>query len=131
MRHHPLTILFQIVQLAKNSFFIAFLLFILRRDSEFWLFSYGRIAFLIYVVLRILYIIVSLFKETYTWENQSYFKVKKGIFVTHTSTVPFNKIQNVTQRVSFLHKIFGVTSITFETAAEGDQKHLTFDVLSK
>lgn len=98
MRYHPFTILFRIVQLVKNSFVIALVLFVFRRDSQFWLFEYGRYLFLLYIAMRIVHIVVSWFFETYEWKENRYLILNKGILVRKTSTVPLHKIQNVTQK---------------------------------
>src|SRR5699024_1622511 len=55
----------------------------------------------------------------------------KGIFMKHTSTIPFSKIQNVTRKTTIFHKIFGLTSVTFETAMDGEDDAIHFEVLSR
>lgn len=131
MKHHPLTILYRISLLIKNSFIFVLILFVFQRESEFWLVEFGRYAFFIIFTLRIIHIIFSWFCETYEWEKNQFFKAKKGIFVKHTNTVPFSRIQNVTQRTPFFHRIFGMTSLTFKTAIDGEDDDITFDVLTR
>ncbi|WP_449539785.1 PH domain-containing protein [Ferdinandcohnia sp. Marseille-Q9671] len=130
MRHHPLSIGYRIYQFIKSSFVLILLLFVIRRDSESWLFVYGRYAFLVLVVLRLSYIVVSWFVEKYEWEDRT-FHIQKGVFVRRTATIPFSKIQNVTRKTSVFHKIVGVTSLTFETAMDGEDDAIRFEVLSK
>ncbi len=129
MRYHPLTILYRIYQLIKNSLILGILLFVVKRNSDFWLFEYGRYLFVAGVLLRLIYIVVSWFVETYEWDDRT-FQLKKGLFVKHTSTIPFSKIQNVTRHTTLFHKLFGLTSLTFETAMDGDDDAITFQVVS-
>ncbi|MFD2043760.1 PH domain-containing protein [Ornithinibacillus salinisoli] len=130
MRYHPLTIAFRIYQLVKNSFLIGLILFIFRKDSEFWLFKYGRYAFVIFLVLQLLYIVVVWFVEKYEWKDRT-FHIHKGIFVKQTSTIPFSRVQNVTRKTTIFHKIFGITSLTFETAMDGEDDAIHFEVITK
>ncbi|QGH35855.1 PH domain-containing protein [Gracilibacillus salitolerans] len=130
MRYHPLIILYRIYQLIKNGLILGILLFVVKRDSDFWLLEYGRYVFIVGVLLRVIYIVGSWFVETYEWEERT-FQIKKGLFVKHTSTIPFSKIQNVTRHTTLFHKLFGLTSLTFETAMDGDDDAITFQVVSK
>ncbi|MEN2466066.1 PH domain-containing protein [Ornithinibacillus sp. JPR2-1] len=130
MRYHPLTIAFRIYQFVKNSFFIILLLFVLRKDSEFWLFEYGRYAFISIAVLRLIHIVLAWFVEKYEWHERT-FHLYKGVFVKQTNTIPFSKVQNVTRKTTVFHKILGVTSITFETAMDGEDDSIHFDVVTK
>ncbi|WP_077065136.1 PH domain-containing protein [Gracilibacillus massiliensis] len=130
MRYHPLTILFKLYQLIKNSFFIIIILYVIQGRSDFWLYEYGRYAYIVFIILRILYITVSWWKETYQWDKQA-FHLKKGVFVRNVSTIPFNKIQNVTRQTTLFHKIFRFTSVSFETAMDGADDTIKFDVVTK
>ncbi|MEH7383732.1 PH domain-containing protein [Bacillus sp. JJ1533] len=130
MRYHPLSIGYRIYQFIKSSFLVILLLFVLRKDSESWIFVYGRYAFLLVVVFGLFYIVASWFVEKYEWKDRS-FHIHKGIFVKRSSTIPFSRIQNVTRKTSVFHKIFGLTSLTFETAMDGEDDSIQFDVLTK
>ncbi|MDL4840982.1 PH domain-containing protein [Aquibacillus rhizosphaerae] len=130
MRYHPLTMVFKIYHLVKNSLLFALILFVFQRNSEFWLYEYGRYAFVFMFVWRLVYIVIAWIFERYEWEGRT-FHLHKGIFVKHTSTIPFSKIQNVTRKTGIIHKIFGHTSLTFETAMDGEDDAIHFEVLTK
>ncbi|WP_347861446.1 PH domain-containing protein [Salimicrobium sp. PL1-032A] len=130
MRYHPLTILFHIYNLVKNSAFIAILLFVVNRESDLWLFEYGRYAFLAIILWRFIYIILSWFFEQYHWKNQA-FHMRKGIFVKTSSTIPFSRVQNVTKKTTVFHKLFGLTSLSLDTTMEGEGESIYFAVVSK
>lgn len=131
MRYHPLTILFRLWQFMKNYFVPGFVLFVIKGNSTFWLFEYGRYAFLFYASVHLIYIILNWYMTTYEFQDNQSFKLKKGIFVRQTSIIPFNRIQNVSQRTTLFHRIFGVTSLTFETAMDGVDDEIKFEVLTK
>lgn len=130
MRYHPLSIIFRLFNLVKNSLFIAIILFVLKKNSEFWLVEYGRYAFLLAILWQIGYIIIAWFVETYEWKDRT-FQLHKGVFVKHTSSIPFSRIQNVTRKTTLFHKVFRLTSLTFETAMDGEDDAIHFEVLSK
>ncbi|WP_077617578.1 PH domain-containing protein [Bacillus sinesaloumensis] len=130
MRYHPLSVAFRIYQLIKNNFILILLLFVIQRNSEAWYFVYGRYVFLAIVILRLFYIIASWFVEKYEWKDRT-FHIHKGIFVKHTSTIPFTRIQNVTRKTTVFHKIVGLTSLTFETAMDGEDDSIHFEVITK
>ncbi|MFS0823859.1 PH domain-containing protein [Bacillus sp. 1P02SD] len=130
MRYHPLSIGFRIYQFIKSSFVVILLLFVLRKDSDSWVFVYGRYAFLLVVILVLVHIVASWFVEKYEWKDRT-FHIHKGIFVKRTSTIPFSRIQNITRKTSVFHKIFGLTSLTFETAMDGEDDSIDFAVLTK
>lgn len=130
MRYHPLSMVFKIYQLIKSNFILMLLLFVIQRDSESWYFVYGRYAFLVFVFSRLLYIVASWFVEKYEWKDRT-FHIHKGLLVKRTSTIPFSRIQNVTRKTTLFHKIVGLTSLIFETAMDGEDDSIHFDVLSK
>lgn len=131
MRYHPLTTLYRIYQLAKNSLLFAIFIFVIKGGSDFWLYKYGRYVFIAFIILRFLYILVSWWKETYEWDKQS-FHFKKGVFVKRVSTIPFSKIQNITRQTNLFHRVFRLTSLTLETAMDGGEDDtIKFEVVTK
>lgn len=121
---------FRLYNLVKGSLFFAFILFVVNRNSESWFFEYARYAFLIVIIWGLLFIIVSWFAETYDLEDNT-FHIRKGVFVKRTNMIPFSRIQNVTRKTSFFHKLMGLTSVTFETAMDGKDDSVHFEVLTK
>ncbi|ENH96075.1 membrane-flanked domain-containing protein [Gracilibacillus halophilus YIM-C55.5] len=130
MRYHPLTILYQMYQFVKNILVFALLLFFVKAGSEFWVFEYGRYVFVFVLIWRPIHIVISWLKETYEWEDHTFY-LHKGIFVRKTETIPFSNIQNITRHTTLFHKLFGMTSITFETAMDGDDDAVVFQVVTE
>lgn len=129
-RYNPLIIIFDLWSLIKNSFFFVLFLFVLRYGSDSTFIKYGRIAFFIFFGLTIISIIVKWFTHKYKLDNVS-FHIYKGLFNKSEQTIPFSKIQNVQRRTSLLHRLLGVTSITFETGISQADTSVKFEVLSR
>ncbi len=130
MRYHPLTILYQIYQLIRNSIILALLLFVWKRGSDFWLFEYGRYIFVLSVLYQFLHIFFNWWTRKYEVKNQSFY-LESGVWTKKNQTIPFSKVQNVRREKSFFHALLGLTSLTFETAMDGDDDSIVFEVLTK
>lgn len=129
-KYNPLIILWDIWHFIKNTFFFFVYFFIIKHDSVSPLVKYGRIACLVIFGLTMISLILKWFTTKYQLDDVS-FHIYKGIFNKSERTIPFSKIQNVQRRTSFFHRIFGITSITFETGLTGADAAVEFEVLSK
>lgn len=129
-RYSPLNLLYDLWKLIKNTFFVALFLFIMKQGTNSAFVKYGRIAFLLFIAIGIVYIILKWFTHKYQIDETS-FHIYKGIFNKSNQTVPFSKIQNVNRRTSLFHRIFRVTSIRFETGMSGDDTAVEFEVISR
>lgn len=128
-RYSPINILYDLWKLIKNTFFLA-LLFIIKQGTHSAFIKYGRIAFLLFWVISIVYIILKWFTHKYKLDDTS-FHIYSGIFNKSNRTVPFSKVQNINRRTSVFHRIFRVTSIRFETGMRGDDAAVEFEVISR
>ncbi|MBE1553919.1 PH domain-containing protein [Sporosarcina limicola] len=126
-RYNPLTMLLDLWGLAKNAFFLVIFLFVLKSGSESTFIKYGRIAFYLFVGITVSSIILKWFTRKYKVDSSSFY-MYKGLFNKFEQTVPFTKIHNVQRRTTLFHRIFGGTSITFET---GTDTAVKFDVISR
>ena len=129
-RYNPLIIIFDLWSLIKNSFFFVIFLFVLKYGSESAFIKYGRIAFFIFFGITIISIILKWFTHKYKLDDVS-FHMYKGLLNKSEQTIPFSKIQNVQRRTSFLHRLLGVTSITFETGISQADTSVKFEALSR
>lgn len=128
-RYHPLIILFDLWSLIKNSFFIAFLLFVLNYGSDAAWVKYGRIIFYLAVVFTIISMIFKWFTRKYLLGDDS-FHMYRGLINKSERTIPYSKVHNVQHRTTFLHKIVGMTSITFETSMTDGDASIKFNVIT-
>lgn len=129
-RHNPLLILFDVWKLVRNSSFFVIYLYVIKAGSESNLITYSRIVFLFIFGITLMSIILKWVTHTYEVENKS-FHLYKGLFNKSERTIPFSKIQNVNQQTSIFHRIFKVTSISFETGMTGEDARIKFEVVSQ
>ncbi|WP_440117829.1 PH domain-containing protein [Paenibacillus sp. QZ-Y1] len=128
-RHHPLTMLWSLWKLVKNSFAIVLFLFVFRQGSESqWIF-YGRIAFYVGVSISILSTILKWFTSRYAADDTA-FHIYSGVFNRIRRTIPYTKVQNVNRHTTLFHRLFGVTSLRFETGIKGEDATFQLYVVS-
>ncbi|MBO1910297.1 PH domain-containing protein, partial [Microvirga sp. 3-52] len=129
-RYHPLTILFDIYGFVKNVAFFALILFVFNYGSESMLIRIGRWAFLFGAILTLVSLLMKWFSNRYAADEQA-FHLKAGIFQKTERIVYYEKVQNVQRRTSFLHKIFRMTSISFQTGATGVDAKVEFKAVTQ
>ncbi|WHY86618.1 PH domain-containing protein [Neobacillus novalis] len=129
-RYHPLLMLFGLWSLLKNNFFIFIFLFVIKARSQSPFIIYGRILFFIVFGVAFIYIFLKWFAHKYELDGRS-FHLYKGIFIKSERTIPFSKIQNVNRHTSLFHRLFKVTSISFETGMTGEEAAVKFEVVSQ
>ncbi|WP_172370927.1 PH domain-containing protein [Sporosarcina jiandibaonis] len=126
--YHPFIIFMNLWTLVKNSFTI-FIFFIVSFALSSPLYSYGRIAFLLFFTLAVIKIILDWFVDKYEIVNES-FQIRHGLFIKNERIVPFTKVQNVQRQTSFIHRLFGLTSLTLETGIAGSDGAVVFEVIA-
>lgn len=129
-RYHPLLMLFDIWQLLKNIFFIFIFLFVIKAGSQSLFITYGRLLFFIVCGISFIYITLKWFTHKYALDDRCFY-LYKGIFSKSERTIPFSKIQNVNSHTSLFHRMFNVTSISFETGMQGEEAAVKYEVVSK
>ncbi|MEN8698062.1 PH domain-containing protein [Bacillus infantis] len=129
-RHHPLIMLMNLYQLVKGSIFIVFFLFVIKFGSDAAYVKYGRLVFFLFMLVSAVSIVLKWLTSTYKLDGSS-FHLKEGIFTKSNQTIPFSKVQNVNYRTSLFHRIFGLTSIRFETGMTGADSAIEFKVIRK
>jgi len=129
-RYHPLLILFKIWGFIKNSFVFVLFLFIINRESQSFIYKYGRPAFLIIGAISLIAILLKWWTDKYKVSDMA-FQLYSGVFIKSEQTVPFSKVENVSRRTSLFHRIFNMTSIQFETGMTGAEATVEFEVVSK
>ncbi|CAH2714549.1 hypothetical protein BACCIP111895_01721 [Neobacillus rhizosphaerae] len=129
-RYHPLLMLFDLWQLLKNIFFIFIFLFIIKAGSQSLFITYGRLLFFIVCGVSFIYIILKWVTHKYGLDDRCFY-LYKGILCKSERTIPFSKIQNVNRHTSLFHRMFNVTSISFETGMTGEDAAVKYEVVSK
>lgn len=128
-RYHHLRMLFGLIHLLRNTAFIALFLFVMKADSQSFLIVWGRKLFLPFIAFSVISIFLRWLFEKYEAAD-GHFHVYKGVFISSRQTVPFSKIQNISRHTSIVHRILGVTSLTFETGMDGGNSQIKFPVVT-
>ncbi|MGX6445720.1 PH domain-containing protein [Neobacillus sp. K501] len=128
-RYQPLLMLFDLWGLVKSTFFVFIFLFVIKADYKSSFVLYGRYVFLIFLGVSVLYILVKWLTHKYELDEQS-FHLYQGVISKTERTIPFSKIQNINRHRGLFHRLFDVTSISFETGMSGDEAAVTFKVIS-
>ena len=129
-RYTPLLILFELYKLIKKSIFFVILLFVIKSDSQSNFVIYGRYIFCLVFGITLIVIMLKWFTHKYKLDDTS-FHLYEGTFSKSERTIPFSKIQNVNRHTSLFHRIFKVTSISFETGMNGEDATVKFEVISQ
>ncbi|SFP64916.1 PH domain-containing protein [Salibacterium halotolerans] len=127
-RYHPLVLVFQLKNLIRNMILIGVYLFVFNAGSNDAFYTYARYIFIGIIGLTALSYVYKWFTHTYKLDTGA-FQLYKGLFAKSRRTVPFSKIQNVQRHTSWLHRLLGMTSITFETSMEDNDDSVTFRAL--
>lgn len=129
-RYHPLTILFDLYGFVKNVAIFAIMLFVFNYGSDSLLVRIGRWALLIGTLLTLFSLLMKWFSNRYAADGQA-FHLQGGIFQKTERTIYYEKVQNIQRRTSFLHKIFRMTGVSFQTGATGVDAKVEFQVVTQ
>ncbi|MFD6207599.1 PH domain-containing protein [Peribacillus sp. NPDC060253] len=129
-RLHPFIITFELWKLLKGNVFFIIMLYVLNFGSEKIYMKVLQIGFLVYLVGKVISIILKWYTYNYQIKEGTIY-ITSGLISKSYRTVPLQKVQNVQQRTTLFHKIFSLTSLTFETGMTGDQGTVPFEVISR
>ncbi|MCY9004296.1 PH domain-containing protein [Peribacillus frigoritolerans] len=129
-RLHPIKIPFEFWKLLKGNVFFIIMLYILNFGSEKMYMKLLQIGFLVYLVWKVISVILKWYTYKYQIKDGTLY-ITSGLVSKSYRTVPLHKVQNVQQRTTLFHKIFRLTSLTFETGMTGDQGSVPFEMISR
>ncbi|MGG0787254.1 PH domain-containing protein [Peribacillus simplex] len=129
-RLHPFKIPFEFWKLLKGNAFFIIMLYVLNFGSEKTYMKVLQIGFLVYLIWKVISIILKWYTYKYQIKEGTIY-ITSGLISKSYRTVPLHKVQNVQQRTTLFHKIFSLTSLTFETGMTGDQGTVPFEVISR
>ncbi|WHX62575.1 PH domain-containing protein [Peribacillus frigoritolerans] len=128
-RLHPIKIPFEFWKLLKGNVFFIIMLYVLNFGSEKMYMKVLQIGFLVYLVWKVISVILRWYTYKYQIKEGTLY-ITSGLVSKSYRTVPLHKVQNVQQRTTLFHKIFRLTSLTFETGMTGDQGSVPFEMIS-
>ncbi|CAM3990781.1 PH domain-containing protein [Mesobacillus zeae] len=129
-RYHPLLLVFDLVNFVKSFFVFFIMLFVVGLGSSSNYFKYGRYVFILVFVLSFFSKIIGWLTHKYELDETS-FRLYKGLFTKSELTVPFSKVQNVNRHTTLFHRIFKMTSLSFNTGSAGEDAEVKFEVISR
>ncbi|MFE4707178.1 PH domain-containing protein [Peribacillus simplex] len=129
-RIHPFKIPFEFWKLLKGNAFFIIMLYVLNFGSEKMYMMVLQVGFLVYLIWKVISVILKWYTYKYQIKEGTIY-ITSGLISKSYRTVPLHKVQNVQQRTTLFHKIFSLTSLTFETGMTGDQGTVTFEVISR
>jgi len=129
-RLHPIKIPFEFWKLLKGNVFFIIMLYVLNFGSEKMYMKVLQIGFLVYLVWKVISVILKWYTYKYQIKEGTLY-ITSGLVSKSYRTVPLHKVQNVQQRTTLFHKIFRLTSLTFETGMTGDQGSVPFEMISR
>lgn len=129
-RYHPLSILIDIWGYIKGAFIPALFLFVLKYNSDFFVWKYGRYVFIAITILAFLAFILKWLTYQYKVTANA-FHLYSGYIDKEEQIVPYDKIQNINRKTSVIHRLFHMTSLQFETAMTEESATITFQALSE
>ncbi|MGG0286219.1 PH domain-containing protein [Peribacillus butanolivorans] len=129
-RLHPFKIPFELGKVMKGNLFFIIMLYVLNFGTEKTYMKVLQIGFLVYLVWRFISVILQWY--TYKYQiKEGTVQITSGLISKSFRTVPFLKVQNVQRRTTLFHKLFNLTSLTFETGMTDDQGSVPFEVISQ
>ncbi|KON67516.1 hypothetical protein AKG34_00715 [Peribacillus butanolivorans] len=129
-RLHPFKIPFELGKVMKGNLFFIIMLYVLNFGTEKTYMKVLQIGFLVYLVWRVISVILQWY--TYKYQiKEGTVHITSGLISKSFRTVPFLKVQNVQRRTTLFHKLFNLTSLTFETGMTDDQGSVPFEVISQ
>ncbi|WP_079477580.1 PH domain-containing protein [Halobacillus salinus] len=126
-RYHPLWMLHELWNLLREIVSFILFYFVVIRNSDLWLFTYGKYFVLVYFAVRLIAIPVQWYISTYQVSSHAITIRRKGLG-EQKQTVPFSKVQHVHRKKKLFHKWTGTTSMKLEVASQED-KTVDFKVL--
>lgn len=128
-RYHPLIIGYELMQLIK-SLLVPFIFFFLTpTDPNALYVRIGQILTIAFTIGYIIYIILKWMRSTYRLDEEAFY-LSTGVFIRSDQTIPITKIQNTQHKHTLFHKIFGVTSVKFDTGMTGNDASITFPIVA-
>jgi putative membrane protein len=128
-RYHPAIIAVELVSFMKAILWPFLFLFVFKASSnESWV-TLGRYVLLIITVGSICSFILKWYFYRYEIVADS-IVVHEGVFVKKQRTVSLDRIQNQKSNTTFVHKWFGLTSLTLETGTSGENATFHFPVIT-
>ncbi|NQD68258.1 PH domain-containing protein [Bacillus haikouensis] len=129
-RYHPAYIAVELFAALKGLSGFYLLLFLLKANSTAGWVIWGRYALLTATLASILFILSKWMFNRYELGTQSII-FKEGMLVKKQKTVAWDRIHSHRTSTTFIHRWFGLTSLTLETGMSGENAEFEFPVITQ
>jgi putative membrane protein len=130
MRYHPAYIAVEVFSSLKGLAGFYLLLFLLKANSTAGWVIWGRYAVLAATAASILFILSRWMFNRYELGAASLI-FREGMFVKSQKTVAWERIHSHRSSTTFIHRWFGLTSLTLETGTSGENAEFEFPVITQ
>lgn len=128
-RLHPLWVLFSMGKTIKEVIFPVVIFFIINIGSDSLIMKIGKIALILYLIYKMISILLRWWHFKYFFTNKE-IHIVEGRFIREQRLIPLERFQNVQRNSSFFHRLFGLTSLSLNTAASGDDSSVKLRVIT-
>lgn len=128
-RQHPLWIILKIVSSIREVIIPIIYFFIINMKNESTFIKYGSIALIIYMIFRVITILLEWKNNTYLFTDKN-LELIEGRLISKKRYISLNRIQSVQQHTSFLHRLFGLTSLNITTGTTGDNATVKLEMIT-
>ena len=128
-QYHPAIIILEMVLFIKKSIGFFLILFVFKANSASTWVIWGRYLFILVFIWTTLSIFLKWLFYRYELLDHS-IVVGEGVFVKKQRTVALDRIHNQQSRTTFVHRWFGLTSLTLETGTSGENAAFEFPVIT-
>ncbi|WP_166243343.1 PH domain-containing protein [Paenibacillus turpanensis] len=118
-RYHPAFIAVELVSAIKSYAGFYLLLFILKAKSEAHWVVWGRGLLLVASTWTVISIVLKWYSTRYHIDGDT-LVVREGTFVKKQRTVALSRIDSHKSNATFVHRWFGLVSLTLETSGENE-----------
>jgi putative membrane protein len=129
-KYHPAIIIVDLVSFIKGILWPFLFLFVIKASSTAIWVTWGRYILFIITIWSICSFILKWYFYRYEIVGDS-IVVHEGVFVKKQRTVALDRIHNQKSNTTFVHKWFGLTSLTLETGTSGENAAFHFPVITE
>ena len=129
-RYHPAMIALDFVSFIKGWSSVFLILFIFKASSSSSLVIGGRYLFFMGMFFSIVWSFFKWYFHQYEITADTLI-LREGVFVKEQRSVPFDRIHNQKSNTTFVHRWFGLTSLTLETGTSGENASFRFPVITE
>ncbi|SET96362.1 putative membrane protein [Salinibacillus kushneri] len=129
-RMHPFKIMYSFMKTLKNSLFILIYLFVLNFNDDSTFIKFAKIAFLMFLVFRFIYLVIEWWNTKYGIKDRS-IHFYQGLFKKKNRSIPLKQVQNIQFNSPFFYRMFHLTSLSLETSSTNEEATLKFEAINK